>query len=138
MIGQWLGRFVGNWLGDRQQEQETAPSYGGIFSRPSRKDQARVKKWLEKLLIKPVIVEAKGEASFSFRSLGVGFGISPNPRITPFTVSEGVKRPLLSLKSPKKPKKAQPDTRLIAARKAEAMRLAKRKVEEEALLLALI
>lgn len=134
----YFTRYFKSYFNVEAASQPTTPVYGGIFAGVAHKDKGKFKRWLERQLVKRVIVEAKGEAEFSASALGVGFGITPNPRITPFTVSEGVRRPLLSLKSPKKPKKAQPDKRLIAARKAEAMRLAKRKVEEEVLLLALI
>ena len=134
----YFTRYFRNYFDVEAVSQPETPVYGGIFAGVAHKDKGKFKRWLERRLVKRVIVEAKGEAGVSVSVFAVGFGISPNPRITPFTVSEGVRRPLLSLKSPKKPKKAQPDKRLVAARKAEALRLAKRKVEEEVLLLALI
>ena len=111
--------------------------YPGVLSGVSRKDKARVKKWLswvEPLKVAPAKAKVRGgKIRFVIEE-----SIPEIDSITPFTVGEGVKRPILSLKTPKKPRKAKSDTAAIAARKAAAVREAKRRVEEEVLLLALI
>jgi hypothetical protein len=100
------------------------PMIGG--SGPTRDDRKKFKKWLEKKPYQPIDVEIEaGTLSIS----GQQVGVSLTDR-KPFTISQGITRPLLRLPAKKKPVEVQVDIdKLIAEelRYAEELKEQKRK-----------
>jgi hypothetical protein len=95
-------------------------------SGPTRDDRKKFKKWLEKKPYQPIDVEIEaGTLSIS----GQQVGVSLTDR-KPFTISQGITRPLLRLPAKKKPVEVQVDIdKLIAEelRYAEELKEQKRK-----------